>query len=209
MRAPEQLGPYVYRQSDTCFPLGRDTLLLAEFATVRRGWKVCDLGCGAGALPLLLLGREPTLTAVGVELDAEDAALARKNLEENGLAGEIHTADLRKIRELLPAGSFDLTVSNPPYFAKGSGASGGRARMEESCTLREVCEAAAYLTKNGGRFAAVHRPERLCDLLEALRGSGLEPKRMRLVSHSAGKPPFAVLVEAIRQGKPGLTIELR
>ena len=26
MRAPERLGPYVYRQSDTCFPLGGDSL---------------------------------------------------------------------------------------------------------------------------------------------------------------------------------------
>ena len=54
MRAPERLGPYVYRQSDTCFPLGADSLRLAAFATVRRGDKVCDLGRGAGALLLLL-----------------------------------------------------------------------------------------------------------------------------------------------------------
>ena len=50
MRAPERLGPYVYRQSDTCFPLGGDSLALAAFASVRRGDRVCDLGCGAGAL---------------------------------------------------------------------------------------------------------------------------------------------------------------
>ena len=37
MRAPERLGPYVYRQSDTCFPLGGDSLALAAFASVRRG----------------------------------------------------------------------------------------------------------------------------------------------------------------------------
>jgi len=55
VRAPEQLGPYLLRQSDHCFPLGRDTLLLGAFATLRRGWRVCDLGCGGGALPLLLL----------------------------------------------------------------------------------------------------------------------------------------------------------
>ena len=53
MRAPERLGPYVYRQSDTCFPLGGDSLALAAFASVRRGDRVCDLGCGAGALLLL------------------------------------------------------------------------------------------------------------------------------------------------------------
>lgn len=209
MRPPERLGPYVYRQSDTCFPLGRDTLLLAEFAALRRGGRVCDLGCGAGALPLLLLGREPTLHVTGIELDPEDARLARQNLAENGLTGEVYTADLRRVREFLPPGVFELTVSNPPYFPRHAGASGGPARMEERCTLADVCGAAAYLTKNGGRFALVHRPERLCDIVEALRAQGLEPKRLRLVRHGPEHPPFAALVESVRQGRPGLEITVQ
>ena len=85
MRAPERLGPYVYRQSDGCFPLGADSLRLAAFATVHRGDRVCDLGCGAGALLLLLAARESTLELSGVELSPEDGALARQNLAENGL----------------------------------------------------------------------------------------------------------------------------
>lgn len=206
MRAPEQLGPYIYRQSERCFPLGRDTLLLARFATVRPGWRVCDLGCGAGALSLLLLGREPSLPVTGVELDQEDAELARRNLAENGLEGEIITGDLCQVREYLSAGGFDLVVSNPPYFAQGTGKSGGAARMEERCTLEDLCAAAAFLTKNGGRFALVYRPERLCALMECLRRSGLEPKRLQLVQHSPDKPPSAVLLEAVRQGRPGLEI---
>ena len=66
MRAPERLGPYVYRQSDTCFPLGGDSLALAAFASVRRGDRVCDLGCGAGALLLLLAARVSPLALSGV-----------------------------------------------------------------------------------------------------------------------------------------------
>lgn len=206
MRPPERLGPFLYRQSDTCFPLGQDTLLLSAFATLRRGWRVCDLGCGAGALPLLLLAREPGLSVTGVELDPEDAALARRNLAENGLTGTILTADLRRVRELLPAGSRELVVSNPPYFAQNTGRSGGAARMEEQCTLAELCGAAAYLTKNGGRFALVHRPERLCELIETLRTCGLEPKRMQLIQHGPDTPPSALLLEAVRQGRPGLEV---
>ena len=103
MRAPERLGPYVYRQSDACFPLGGDSLALAAFASVRRGDRVCDLGCGAGALPLLLLARESSLDLSGVELDGEAAALARRNLAENGLSGVIRTGDLRRVREQFPA----------------------------------------------------------------------------------------------------------
>lgn len=206
MRAPERLGPYLYRQSDRGFPLGQDTLLLARFATLRRGWRVCDLGCGAGALLLLLPGREPSLSLTGVELDGPEAALARQNLAENGLTGRIHTADLRRVREVLPAGGFDLVVSNPPYFPLGAGTSGGAARAEERCTLAQVCAAAGYLTRSGGRFALVHRPERLCALLDTLRQHGLEPKRLQLVQAGPEHPPSALLLEAVRQGKPGLEV---
>lgn len=204
MSGMERLGPFTYRQGG--FPLGQDTLLLGRFATLRRGGRVCDLGCGAGALPLLLLARESSLDLSGVELDGEAAALARRNLAENGLSGVIRTGDLRRVREQFPAGCFDLVVSNPPYFPAGSGESGGSARMELCCTLTQVCAAAAILLKNGGRFALVHRPERLAGLMEALGQSGLEPKRLQMVQHDRDKPPAAVLVEAVRQGRPGLSV---
>lgn len=204
MSGMERLGPFTYRQGG--FPLGQDTLLLGRFATLRRGGRVCDLGCGAGALPLLLLARESSLDLSGVELDGEAAALARRNLAENGLSGVIRTGDLRRVREQFPAGRFDLVVSNPPYFPAGSGESGGSARMELCCTLTQVCAAAAFLLKNGGRFALVHRPERLAGLMEALGQSGLEPKRLQMVQHDRDKPPAAVLVEAVRQGRPGLSV---
>ena len=206
MRAPERLGPYLYRQSDACFPLGADTLALGAFASVRRGDRVCDLGCGAGALLLLLAGRAEGLTLAGVEQDPADAALARRNLADNGLAGEIHTGDVGALSRALPAGGFSLVVSNPPYFVPGRGAAGGPARTEGACGLEDWCAAAGRLVKNGGRFALVHRPERLADLFAALRGVGLEPKRLRLVQHGPDKPPSAALVESVRQGRPGLAV---
>jgi len=205
MRGSEQLGPYRYEQSDSCFPLGQDSLALADFATLRRGDKVCDLGCGAGALLLLLAGRQSTLELSGVEISPEDSAMASKNLEKNGLTGEIYTGDVRQVCKTLPAGGFSLVISNPPYFRAGSGGDGGAARMEEA-TLTDWCAAAGRLVKNGGRFALVHRPERLAELFAALQNSGLEPKRLQLIQHKEDTPPSAVLVEAVRQGRPGLEV---
>ena len=205
MRAPEQLGPYRYEQSDTCFPLGQDSLVLASFATLRRGDRVCDLGCGAGALLLLLAARQSTLALSGVEISPEDSALARKNLTENGLTGEIYTGDLRQVCKTLSAGGFSLVISNPPYFKAGSGGDGGAARMEEA-TLTDWCAAAGRLVKNGGRFALVHRPERLAELFAALAAARLEPKRMQLLAYYRRKPPYAVLVEAVKDGGPGLEV---
>ena len=202
----ESIGPYTLTQRQGVFPLGGDTLALGRFARLRRGERVCDLGCGSGVLALLLLEREPSLTVTGLELDSGAAALAEENYRSNVLSGGVVRGDLRRVRELFPAGSFDLAVSNPPYFPAGSGGSGGPARMEESCTLDELCAAAGWLVKNGGRFALVHRPERLCDIFCSLRAHALEPKRLRFVQARRDSAPSAALVEAYRQGKPGLTV---
>lgn len=202
----EQLGPYTLSWPRGVFPLGGDALALGAFASVKPGQRVCDLGTGSGALLLLLARRAQGLSLTGVELDPLAAQTARENLEANRLPGEIVTGDLRTAP--LGAGAFDLVVSNPPYFPVGSGKSGGPARSEETCSLDELCAAAGRLTKNRGRFALCHRPERLVDVMCALRAYGLEPKRLKLISHGPGHPPSLLLAEAVRQGKPGLKIEL-
>ena len=205
MESVEYLGTYTLRQSDSCFKLGRDSVRLASFATVRPGWTVCDLGCGVGSLLLLLSQRENTLSLTGVELDPTAADLARRNLADNGLAGTIRTGDLRE-EGLLPPDTFHLVISNPPYFRAGSGKSGGTARMDETCSVADLCRRAGRLTRTGGRFAVVYRQERLAELFAALAAARLEPKRMQLLAYDTKKPPYAVLVEAVKDGGPGLEV---
>lgn len=199
------MGRHTLIQSDGVFKLGADTLDLGRFVTLRKGWRVCDLCCGSGALGLLLLEREGGLRLTGVELDPAAAELAERNYGGNSVEGSVLCGDLRA-PALLPAGAFDLVVSNPPWFPEGAGKSGGPARSEEGCTLIEICAAAGRLVKNGGRFALVHRPERLADLFTALREAGLEPKRLQLVQHRLDTPPSVVLLESVKQGGAGLTV---
>ena len=201
----EYIGSFTMRQQEGVFPLGSDSQALGNFVQIRKGEKVCDLGCGGGVLGLYLFAREPELHLTALDISEQAVALAKENFAANRLAADVLHADLRTVRERFPAGSFDLAVSNPPYFSVGSGYSGGSARMEESCTLTEVCAAAKWLVRNGGRFALVHRPERLVELLCTLREHMFEPKRLQFIQ-AAGKPPSAVLVEAYKEGKPGLSV---
>ena len=212
MEQTELLGktPMRLRQREGLFKLGQDSLLLAEFATLHTGDRVCDLGCGIGTLPLLLLDRQPALEVTGVECCPEACALARCNLSDNHLTGTIVEGDVRHISTLLPPGQTELVIANPPYFSacRGGVAQGdrGMARSDAQFGLDDLCAAACWLLKNGGRLAVCWRPDRLCDLLCALRGAGLEPKRMQLVAGGPELPPFLALVECRRQGKPGLQV---
>ena len=195
------------------FKLSTDSVLLAHFAKALRAGTVFDLGCGAGVLTVLLALSHPAASVGGIELNGDAAALCRRNLAENGLSDAgILCGDLREHRALLTAGAYDLVVSNPPYFAAGSGYAApdparAAARDERMCTLSDLCAAAAYLCRWGGAFALVHRPERLAEVFVTLTAHGLEPKRLRLVQHRADSAPSLALIEARRGGKPGLRIE--
>ena len=196
---------------DGPFPLGTDSVACAWFAKFPKGSKICDLGCGSGAIALMLLADDPTAHVTGIELMPQAAAIARENAAANKVSFTVIEGDLRHIRDHLPAGSMDCAVSNPPYFAVNSGfaAKGllAQARSEETCTLSQLCDAAGWLLKTGGRFVLVHRPERLADLIFSLRSAGLEPKRIRFVRHRAEHPVSLVLLEARKGGRPGLSYE--
>ena len=201
---------FVYE--DALFRPSTDSFLLGAFPRLRPGLRVCDLGCGTGLLSLLLLQRQRALSVAGVELLPQAADLARRAAAANGLedALTVVQGDLRE--PLLPAGSFDLAVCNPPYYPAGGGAlppDGARrtARSEAACSLPELCRAAARLVRWGGAFCLVHKPKRLADLCCALREAGLEPKRLRLVGRSPDAAPSLLLLEARRGGRPGLAVE--
>lgn len=193
-------------------PPGLDSFLLASLPRLKPGMKVCDLGCGTGLLGLLLLQREPGLTVTGLDIQPGAVELGKLAAAENRLEDRL-SFRLEDLRETtLPAGSFDLAICNPPYFSPSSGlppkgTARRTARTEETCTLGDMCRAAGRLLRWGGSFCLVHKPERLADLLCALRENGLEPKRLRFVCVWPERAPSLVLLEARRGGRPGLTVE--
>ena len=201
-------------QSPDSFRFGMDAVLLSDFARVRPGSNVCDLGTGTGILPLLLYGRAGNLQCDAVEIQPDAAERAQRSMVLNGLENSIrvHCGDLRNIRSILPHAKYDLVICNPPYYPPRSGAVSDdpalrKARAETECTLEDVCRAASYLLRWGGSFCFVHKPERLTDLLCTLRQVAIEPKRLRFVCKTANSAPSLLLLEGRRGGNPGLCIE--
>ncbi len=214
MRREDKLwNGYRLIQDDRFFKLGQDSVLLSAFAAPPARGKVVDLGCGNGALGVLLCERFPHLSVTGLEIQSEVAQLAQENVELNGLMERMHIvhADIKDYKQLYPVGAFDYLVCNPPYFSQESGfhAAGknkSTARQETEGTTEDFIRAASYLVKFGGRAAFVHRPERLTDCIAWFRQYGLEPKRLRMIHQNSKKKPSAVLIEVRRGSASGVEI---
>lgn len=198
-----------------CSPVhrfGTDALLLARFCRPRRAQRAADLcsGCGIVALEWHDGGHEGPCDAV--ELDPDASALLAAAAADQSLAHiRPVCADLRTWR---PAerGRYDLAACNPPYFTTGlqspaAARAAARHEGEASCTLADVCAAASALLRDGGRFALCHRPERLTDVLAALRAARLEPKRLAFVKNTPDGAPWLFLAEAQKNRRPGLRVE--
>lgn len=200
-------------QDTSAFCFSMDAVLLAHFATLRPGDRVVDLGTGTGIIPLLLTTRGARLSILGVELQAAVAERAERSVAFNNLQDRISImqGDLRQIEQLLPGYRANLITCNPPYLPLGEGQvslSDGQAmaRHEICCQLEDVAKAAAYLLGTGGRFALVHRPHRLAEIFNWLNRYKLEPKRLRFVHPRSGTEPNMVLVESVRDARPGLRV---
>lgn len=200
----------IQHQDQFCFSL--DAILLPHFATVKSGASAVDLGTGTGVIALLLTARGAR-SVTGVELNEYMADMAARSVQLNNLTDKVKIlhGDMRRLAGVLPSGAFDLVVSNPPYRPVGGGflnpADGvAQARHEVTATLKDVVAAARYLVKYRGRFAMVHLPERLADIITAFREADIEPKRLRFVHGSATKKPTMVLIEGIRGAKAGMEV---
>lgn len=211
---PQPLGNGITVFTTKAHNFGTDAMLLASYVRPPKGSLVCDLGAGCGIVSMLWSREKRPAKIVALELQKDACAQIYHTIEHNALTDyvQVENRDLRCLAGMPSLGRFDLVAMNPPYFTSASGkhseAHGANlARREEGCTLQEVCKAGAALLRFGGKLALCGKPERLCDLLCAMRANHVEPKRLRFVAKNAQSAPWLVLCEGKRGGKSGLQVE--
>ena len=202
-------------QDTDCFSFSLDSIMLANFATIRlKDKKIVDLGCGNGVVPLIMSLRCDK-KIIGVELQSKLADMAKRSVDYNGLNDviEIINTNMKDYVSDETFESFDLITCNPPYFKVNDknyfndNIEKVIARHEVEITLSELMVIVKKLLKNNGNFAIVHRTDRLIEILSEFRKNNIEPKRVRFVHEKSNKESTLVLIEGQKNGKVGLKVE--
>lgn len=200
-------------QNPSSFCFGIDAVLLADFARVKKGDEVFDLGCGNGIIPLLMSRTTQASRFTALEIQAESAEIASKNVEINNLKEKIDVVqgDIKDVRNLFPPECANVVTSNPPYakansVRKNPDEAKNIARHEILCNLEDVVSAASYLLKSNGSFFMIHRPERLSEIFVSFSKYHLEPKTLQLVHPFADSAPTMIMIEGRKNARPEIKI---
>ena len=200
-------------QRKDMFNFSLDTVLLANFCTITKDVKkIVDFGTNNAAIPLIL-SRRTNKPIIGVEIQKEAVELAKKNITLNSLDKQIKIvhSDIKEfVNDSIKVG---LVVCNPPFFKvdEDSNLNDNEfltiARHEIKINLEEIIKSAAKILDNRGKFAMVHRPQRMIEILNLMQKYDIEPKRIKFVYPKYNKESHILLVEGIYKGKKGLKIE--
>lgn len=101
---------------DRCtMKVGTDAVLLGSWATVDKAKRILDIGTGSGVIALIVAQRKSDAQIDAVEIETQNVEQARENVLNSPWAENISVHNI-SIQEFLPTNSYDVIVSNPPYF---------------------------------------------------------------------------------------------
>lgn len=193
---------------------GTDAYLLSAYLKKRSSKRGAELGCGSGVISLLALTKKKCRHVYGIEVQKEIAEVAKRNAELNGLDNDftVIASDLRAVKPSDIGGEVDFVFSNPPYMKANGGKQNeneqkNASRHEIFGEINDFCACAKRLLKHGGDFYVVYRPDRLSDLIFALKNNNLEPKRLTFIHKNTDTPPSILLISAKKGGKSGMVVD--
>ncbi|MCK9156194.1 MAG: tRNA1(Val) (adenine(37)-N6)-methyltransferase [Paludibacteraceae bacterium] len=147
-------------EQDRCaMKVGTDGVLLGAWANVSQARTILDVGAGTGLISLMLAQRSAADTQIqAIEIDTDANEQANSNFENSPWKERLSSLNV-SLQDFLKKthSSFDLIVSNPPYFIdskKNPNEQRTLARHTDSLSYEELLSASTILSDKG-HFAVI------------------------------------------------------
>ena len=176
---------------------------------------VVDLGCGIGAVLMMVAWSFPRARVIGVEAQAVSVELARRSLRWNGADDrcEVRVGDLRDPSMIAAGLYFGLITATPPYFPRGSALESERVQwgpchFEHRGGVEAYCVAAARLLAPGGRFVMCAPAGDSQRVAAGAHGVGLRIwSRLDVIPREGKSPLLSVYVMQADDGREAAIVE--
>ncbi len=134
-----------------------DGCLLGSWAHHNNPKRILDIGAGSGVIALMLAQRFEKAEVTAVEIEDECAKQCTSNFEKSPFQDRLTCINV-DINQFESSLSFDLIVSNPPYFENATPAKGNarlHARHHKKLTLLDLFKNVNRLLSETGNFCLI------------------------------------------------------
>jgi len=199
-------------EDDRCaMKVGTDAVLLGAWVDVSKARKILDVGTGCGIIALMLAQRtDEDVRIDAIEIEKQDAIQALENSNQSTWAKRIKVTH-QSLQRFKGTESFDLIVSNPPYFVNSQlppTADRAKARHTQSLSYQELIDHSIRLLDKEGRLAVVLPYAEGKDFINHASVSGLICIRQLAFYSRKDKPQERWLFEFALIPKPLVTEQL-
>ena len=200
-------------QGEKGYRVTQDSVLLANFVDCNFSLPLIDLGTGSGIIPLLISNRCKDKKYYGIELDRASFEIAKKNviLNEKEDKIEIIHGDIKDVGDFFAPDTFDVVVSNPPYYGRDEGFMSpdpGKklAKTEIKADLSLIFKSAFYLLREKGSLYLIYPSKKLQTLFLMARRFQFTPKKMRFIHYNITRDGELFLIKLGKRTKEGLIV---
>lgn len=194
---------------DGAYSFGIDSILLGNFAKMKKNKILLDIGSGNGILAMMANDLYNLKKVYAVEIQKTKTDILEENLKLNDIQNiEIINKNLSDVdfRE----NSLDYIITNPPYYKINQNIKNKKeefliSRQELYLNLDNIFNFANKTLKDKGKLFMIHKPERMVEIFT--KAGNIKPKRIQFVSSTFDTKPQFILVEFIKNAKDGIKIE--
>lgn len=199
---PFQFKRFRLEQFGAAHPAGTDGVLLGAWADIQNCRTILDIGTGTGLIALMLAQRAESQAidqVVGIDIHQPSVFCAADNFKVSPwskILDAVHSTVQNF--ELNTASKFDLIVSNPPFFNRGTPAYSTErtaARSVIHLTHGVLLEQVNRLMAPGGRFCTILPASEGRKLCESAACQGLYCTQQTEISTRPGKPIERLLLK--------------
>ena len=184
-------------QQDRCaMKISTDAVLLGSIAQCHSPKQILDIGTGTGVIALMLAQRFPEAQVTALEIDPEAAAQAAENFEGSPFADRLHLIPTA-LQDFSADASFNLIVSNPPYFPdhlKSSDPKRNLALHTDCLSFEALLSHAGPMLSPSGQFWAILPPRQMEDFCKLAEDVLLYPNSKFQIQDAPSKPVHRELV---------------
>lgn len=194
---------------DGAYSFGIDSILLGNFAKMKKNKTLLDIGSGNGILAMMANDLYNLKKVYAVEIQKTKTDILEENLKLNDIQNiEIINKNLSDVdfRE----NSLDYIITNPPYYKINQNIKNKKeefliSRQELYLNLDNIFNFANKTLKDKGKLFMIHKPERMVEIFT--KSGNIKPKRIQFVSSTYNTKPQFILIEFVKNAKDGIKIE--